>query len=266
VRGDQLTSHRVHVDPDRAQHGRLVHASTWRLTRKPDAGPVGHGACRRRGIVPRVTSEASPAGLLAEVLTDAVGGRFPLADGRVVVAPPWQDGVEAVVVFTGHAVIATTLPLDAVLAAGADGFGGATLPPLLTLMTGEGGEVECLDVLLGARGTGGGRLPPSPSAETHPRAMHARHWRTNVRVHGDDRGLLLLVDGIAGLPQISYEVPLRLRGRGNGRSLLADGLALVDRGEAVLTARRPRQRALSCRDCPAARARTYDPGRRRRFK
>jgi hypothetical protein len=85
-------------------------------------------------------------------------------------------------------------------------------------------------------------------------------------VHGDDRGLLLLVDGIAGLPQISYEVPLRLRGRGNGRSLLADGLALVDRGEAVLTARRPRQRALSCRDCPAARARTYDPGRRRRFK
>jgi hypothetical protein len=196
--------------------------------------------------VPGVT--ASPTGLLAAVLTDAVGGRFPPADGTVVVASPWQEGVEAVVAFTGHAVVATTLPLDAVLAAGADGFGGATLPPLLTLMTGEngeggeggeGGEVECLDVLLGARGTGGGRLPRIPAAEPHPRAVHARHWRTNVRVHGDDRGLLVLADGVAGLPQISYEVPLPLRGRGYGRSLLADGLALVDRDEPVLTAVAP---------------------------
>ena len=186
-----------------------------------------------------MTADDSPTASLAGWLLGAVGGRFPLADGRVVVAPPWQDGVEAVVVFTGHAVIATTLPLDAVLAAGADGFGGATLPPLLRLMTGQDGDVECLDVLLGARGTGGGRLPQVPAAGTHPRAMHARHWRTNIRVHGDDRGLLVLADGVAGLPQISYEVPLHLRGRGNGRSLLADGLALVDRNEPVLTAVAP---------------------------
>jgi hypothetical protein len=173
------------------------------------------------------------------VLTDAVGGRFPAADGSVVVVPPWQDGVEAVVVLTGHAVIATTLPLDAVLAAGADGFGGATLPPLLTLMAGDGGEVECLDVLLGARGTGGRRLPRSPALEDHPRARHARHWRANVRVHGDDRGLLVLADGVAGLPQLSYEVPPDRRGSGNGRALLTDGLSLLPRDAPVLTAVAP---------------------------
>jgi hypothetical protein len=186
-----------------------------------------------------MTSEAWRTGPLAAMLTDAVGDRFPVADGTVSVVPALQDGVEAVVAFTGHAVIATTLALDAVLAAGADGFGGATLPTLLTLMSGDGGEVECLDVLLGARGTGGGRLPRCPSADTHPRAMHARHWRSNVRVHGDDRGLLVLADGVAGLKQISYQVPPHARGRGLGRSLLADGLALVDRDEPVLTAVAP---------------------------
>jgi hypothetical protein len=176
---------------------------------------------------------------LAEVLTGAVDGRFPAADGSVVVVPPWQDGVEAVVSFTGHAVVATTLPLEAVLAAGADAFGGATLPKLLTLMAGEDGEVECLDVLLGAHGTGGGHLTRSVALEDHPRAAHARHWRTNVRAYGDDHGLLVVADGVAGLPQLSYEVPPHHRDRGNGRTLLRTGLSLIPRGSPVLTAAAP---------------------------
>jgi hypothetical protein len=207
-------------------------------------------------------------GRLAEVLADAVDGRFPAADGGVAVVPPWQDGVEAVISFTGHVLIATTLPLAALLDAGADAFGGATLPTLLTRMAGEDGEVECLDVLLGARGTGGGHLPRAPQLDGHPRAVHARHWRTNVRAYGDDRGLLVVAAGVAGLPQLSYEVPPGDRNRGNGRALLSAGLSLIPEGSPVLTAAAPGNAAslraiLATGFTPLGSVQLVHPGRRR---
>ncbi len=176
---------------------------------------------------------------LGALIRRAADGVFPPVDGLVDVVPPYRAGVEAVVSFTGHALVATALPLEALVAAGADGFGGATSPPVVALLAATDGLVGVLDALLVAPGTGGGRLPERPDLADHLRAQHARLWRSDVRVFGDERGLVTFARGIGGLPELSFEVPPEQRGRGSGRALLHEGRALVPAGEPVLAAVAP---------------------------
>jgi GNAT superfamily N-acetyltransferase len=152
---------------------------------------------------------------------------------------PYLDGVEAVVAFTGHAVVATRVPLGALVSAGADGFAGATSIPVMTLLAGEGGTVDVLDALLVAVGTGGGLLPARPDLQDHPRVAYARRWRRDVRAFGDERGLVTLSGGLGGLLELSFEVDADRRGAGLGRGLLRDALALAPPGEPVLAAVAP---------------------------
>jgi GNAT superfamily N-acetyltransferase len=176
---------------------------------------------------------------IGQALQAAIEGGFPPSDGAVDVVEPYLAGVEAVVAFTGHAVVATELPGDRVLAAGADGYGGATSPAVAQLLAGPDGEIDTLDVLLVARGTGRTGLPEVSGAGGHPRVRHARHWRTDVSVHGDERGLVTIGRGVGWLPELSFEVHPDRRGAGAGRSLLADALGLVPEGEPVLAAAAP---------------------------
>ena len=176
---------------------------------------------------------------LARIVRDAAAGRFPPVDGLVEVVPPYLEGVEAVVAFTGHAVVATRMPLAALVAAGADGFAGATSIPVMTLLAGEGGAVDVLDALLVARGTGGGTLADRRDLEGHPRVGYARAWRRDVRVFADERGLVTLSRGLGGLLELSFEVDAGRRGAGLGRSLLREALALAPLGEPVLAAVAP---------------------------
>lgn len=176
---------------------------------------------------------------IGQVLRAAAEGSFPPSDGAVDVVDPYLDGVEAVVALTGHALVATRLPLDELRAVGADGLGGATLPAVAVLLAGPGGEIDTLDVLLVARGTGRTGLPERPDADEHPRVRHARRWRAGVSVHGDGRGLVTVSRGVGGLPELSFEVEPELRGGGLGRSLLTDALGLVPEGEPVLAAAAP---------------------------
>jgi hypothetical protein len=104
--------------------------------------------------------------------------------------------------------------------------------------TGTGtGEVGCLDAVLVGRGRGGTcRLVERPDLEDHPRVLHARSWRDDVRVlgrrPGEGRGgLVTLARGIAGLPELSIAVDTV--GRGHGAELLADALALPRYGDPV---------------------------------
>jgi GNAT superfamily N-acetyltransferase len=202
-------------------------------TRPPS--PRDHGIQRDHGIE---RDHGAPESLGA-ILRAAADGRFPPVDGLVDVVPPYLDGVEAVVSFTGHAVIATTLPLQTLLDAGADGFAGATSIPVMTRLLGEGGTADVLDALLVARGTGGGTLPPRPDLEGHPRAGYARAWRREVRVFADDRGLVTLSRGLGGLLEVSFEVDAASRGAGLGRQMLGEALALAPAGEPVLAAVAP---------------------------
>jgi hypothetical protein len=170
---------------------------------------------------------------LLPVLLAAAAGEFPPADGAVVVLPPLPGGLAAVVSLTGRAYVAA----DGV-PAGLDGFGGALRPEVLLRLAGPGGEVGTLDVTLAATGVGGGSLPVRADLDGHPRVRHARALRREVRVHGDERGLVTLANGLAGRRELSVE----LAGpgdRGVGRGLIANALGLVPAGEPVFAAVAP---------------------------
>jgi hypothetical protein len=174
--------------------------------------------------------------LLASFL-DAAAGRFPAVDGGVSVVAPLPRGFEAVVGFTGHAVLATALDATRVQARGANGFGGALAPAFLSWLAGPSGTLGTLDATLVARGRGGGRLPQRFDLDTHPRVALARRLRSDVEVYADERGVLTLSHGLAGRRELSIQA--NVEGQGHGRSLLEEGLALVSRGEPVFAAIAP---------------------------
>lgn len=182
----------------------------------------------------------SPHPLLGRLL-DAAEGRFPPADGAVTVLPALPGGLECSVAFTGHAVVATALPVPKVRAHGPDGFGGSLSPDFLRALAGPGGWIGVVDATLVGRGAGGpARLLPLTGADEHPRVRFARQLRSDVKVFGDTRGLVTLAAGLAGRPEISVELHRPEDGdRGRGRSLLGDALTLVPEGEPVFAAVAP---------------------------
>lgn len=184
-------------------------------------------------------SDAHP---LLRWFLDAADGRFPPVDGAVTLLPALPRGLEASVGFTGHAVVATALPAGRVRSAGPDGYGAALDPAFLALLAGQGGQVGCLDLTLVARGSGGpARLPVLTGLGDHPRVRFARGLRSQVRVHGDQRGLVTLARGLAGRLEVGVELldPDGRGGRGDGRSLLRDALTLLPTGEPVFAAVAP---------------------------
>ena len=172
---------------------------------------------------------------LLRYFLDAADGRFPAADGSVSTVPALAGGRECAVAFTGHSVVATALSPAQVAAEKPDGFGGAMAPDFLRYLAGPTGDVGDLDVTLAGRGTGGAAaLPPVTDAEDHPRVAFALARRSNVRVYGDERGLVTLAEGIAGRLEMSIELhPQTAHGRGNVRSLIRSALSLVPRDEVV---------------------------------
>lgn len=212
----------------------------------------------------------TPHPLLA-VLLDAAAGRFPPVDGAVDVLPPLAGGLECATAFTGHAVVSTALPATDVLASDGlprapDGYGGAMAPDFLRRLAGPRGGIGELDLILVATGTGPADAAPAsgrthgapavlegdhsgPRADTviprrtdlegHDRVRRARALRQDVRVYGDQRGLVTLGRGPAGRRELSIEVPGGAQGRGRGRSLLMDALSLVPAGEPVFAAVTP---------------------------
>jgi hypothetical protein len=173
---------------------------------------------------------------LLQCLLDAWQGRPPPVDGAVTVVPP-AGRVEASVAFTGHAVVATSMPADAVRDREPDGFGGAHAPEFLVWLA-RGGSIGVLDLVLVTSGTGrGSSLAPRADLAGHPRVAHAVRLRDDVQVWGDERGLITLGSGLAGRRELSVEAAVP--GAGHGRELIAEGLGLVPEGEPVFAAVSP---------------------------
>jgi hypothetical protein len=187
-----------------------------------------------------VSGAAHP--LLGRLLA-AARGSFPPVDGGVTVVPALDGGLEAVVAFTGHAVIATALSLEDLMKAGADGYGGATSPDVQRAIAGPDGWIDVHDVTLVASGLGDdGSRPLLASRDDlmeHPRVAHARRIRSDVRVHGDDRGLVTLARGLAGRTELSLELTPERQGVGKGAGLLTEALRLVPAGSPVFAAVAP---------------------------
>jgi GNAT superfamily N-acetyltransferase len=186
---------------------------------------------------------------LAGLITAAAAGRFPDADGGWTRVPPWRPGLEAVIAFTGHAVfaVAPDIPSDRLASLGADGFGGAHDPRLITALAGPDGWIDSLDIVMAARGTGHRGMPPTlvsrPDLAGHPRAALAAGLRARSLILGyQDHGRSALVTvsaGIAGLTELSFELEPGHRGQGGGAALIRDALTAVPAGELALAAVAP---------------------------
>jgi hypothetical protein len=205
---------------------------------------------------------------LLGLLLAAADGSFPPVDGAVTVTEPLDGGLECSFAFTGHAIVATRHPADEVKARGADGFGGSHGPDFLRWLAGPDGWIGVIDATLVARGRGSGTadggsaggstaggglaggswagggladtvLPRRPDLSEHPRAQLALSLRSDVAIHGDDRGIVTVSRGLAGRREVSVEAAPDGQGRGWGRSLLVDALHLVPAGEPVFAAVSP---------------------------
>jgi hypothetical protein len=180
--------------------------------------------------------------VLLRYFLDAVDGRFPEVDGGVTVVPPLAGGLECAIAFTGHAVIATALSPAEVHEQKPDGFGGSMAPDFLRFLAGPDGWIGVIDATLFSRGAGGPpRLPELTGVDEHPRVRYARDVRTGLRIHGDERGLIVVSAGLAGRTELSIELtdPDHTGGQGHGRGLIADALTLVPAGEPVFAAVSP---------------------------
>jgi GNAT superfamily N-acetyltransferase len=185
---------------------------------------------------------------LAELIVDAVAGRFVAADGGWHRVPPWRRGLEAVVGLTGHAVLALASDIanERLVGLGVDGFGGAHDPRLISALAGPRGWIDSLDALLVGRGTaddGPHRLVERPDLALHPRVQFAARIRDEPRVLGypdADRSAVVIVGrGVAGLTELSFELEPDRRGVGGGSALVSAALATVESGELVVAAVAP---------------------------
>jgi hypothetical protein len=150
------------------------------------------------------------------------------------VLPPDDDGTCAVVELTGHSYALTEHALVDLRALGADGFGGSTHPDVLRWLAGPDGWIGSIDVVLVATARPGDRLADRSDLEHHPRVARARAHRRDVRVFGDDRGVVTLGRGLVGRLELSVELyDVTSRSAGAGRALVCAGLAMASHGALV---------------------------------
>ncbi len=171
---------------------------------------------------------------LTAVLWHATQGRFPPVDGIVEVLPPTIDGGCAVVAFTGHAYVVTDRRSDDALFTHVDGFGGATDPRFLVALAGRTRTIGSLDIVaVRPADSTTTALPERFDHDDHPRVVRARQHRRDVRVFGDDRGIVVIGRGLVGRTEISVELTGAEPGRQVGRALISAALANVPSGEMV---------------------------------
>lgn len=153
--------------------------------------------------------------------------------------PPLVGGHEAIVCFTGHAVIATRLTLDELGEPPPDGYGSA-LHPRIQLLMANGGVVGVNDVTLVSPGIGGrSELTTTEQWNDHPRVAHARALRSDVVVYGDDTGFITIGDGLAGRKEMSIDVIEGLHDSGAGRRLIHGARQMTPPGSHLFAAVSP---------------------------
>jgi GNAT superfamily N-acetyltransferase len=176
---------------------------------------------------------------LYDVLTAAVRGRPPAADGSVEVLP--QAGLAAAVVaFSAHFYVCADV--DAAWVADALPPGDFSAPHGARFLTALADRLQsgigALDVVL-AREDSAPQAPDSELAldeiavRDHPRVQRALRYREEVRVWRtpDGSGHVLLGRGLAGRWEVAFEVEPAARCRGLGRRLAEAARSLAPSSE-----------------------------------
>lgn len=186
----------------------------------------------------------SETGDLATLLADASAGQFPDPDGGWSRIPPWRDGVEAIVAFTGHAyfAVAEDIPAARIDELGADGLGGAHAPSVIQAIAGPQAWIDSLDVVLVVRtadAAAPSRLVERPDLADHPRARLAARIRDEVQVLGypqpENTSLVTVSRGLGGLPELGVQT----NGSTDGAAMLREAMAAIPSYQLVVAAVAP---------------------------
>jgi GNAT superfamily N-acetyltransferase len=175
---------------------------------------------------------------LYDVLTDAVRGRPPAADGTVEVLP--QAGLAAAVVaFSAHFYVCADV--DAAWVADVLPAGDFSAPHGARFLTALADRLQsgigALDVVLaqesGPQATDGGLALEEIAVRDHPRVRRALRYREDVRVWRtpDGSGHVLIGRGLAGRWEVAFEVEPAARGHGLGRRIAEAARALAPPSE-----------------------------------
>jgi GNAT superfamily N-acetyltransferase len=174
-------------------------------------------------------------GVLLDLLHDAAAGRFPPMDNRTLTVPAPQGAAAAVLSFAAHHVVAADVPapeVDARLEP--RDFNGPLGIGFLAWLAERTGTVPgSVDVVLARTEPATGPPLPDLHAEDHARVRRARAHRDDVRVLGDERGVVVLGRGLAGRQELSMEVHESARARSAARALIVAALATARPAEPV---------------------------------
>lgn len=205
---------------------------------------------------------------LTGLFEELARGEFPPIDGVVEVVAPSDDlGLEAILEFTGHAVVVTGLEPARIHDQGYDAFGGIVSPAFQLWLAGPDGEIGCHDAVLLRHGTGRATLPVRTDLDRHPRVQAARKRRTGVTVYGDDRGLVTVGRGLGNRWEVSVELLEKTPGgSGVGRELIMEAVGHVPESQAVFASVAPGNVAslrafLACGFVPVGAEIIIHPGR-----
>lgn len=163
---------------------------------------------------------------LAVALECAGRGDFPNADGAIEVLPPPPGRAMAVVAFTAHYMVASSVAEDWIR---------AQLPPddLLAPMsprflTALGAKLDRhddgIDLVLAARGLQGRTTLRETTGESHPRVTRADSHRDQVRVFTDPTraATIILGRGLANRTEVAIEIDPKRRNQGIARQALTE--------------------------------------------
>lgn len=151
---------------------------------------------------------------LARLLRDIAAGRFRDTDGGWTRVSPWAPHLQAIVTFTGHAILAVSydVPDIGLAKLGVDGVGGAHHPSVVTALAGANGWIDQLQILLLGIGTGCDghqSLVSRSDLAKRPFVDHVLRTCQNLQVMGSrdhlDRDVVVLSRGVAGLRQVSVD-------------------------------------------------------------
>lgn len=179
---------------------------------------------------------------IAEALREAAAGRFPPQDGTIEVLPAVEGLAAAVVGFSAHNFIATSLePADVLSQLPSADPGASMNPGFLTWLAGRvGAYAHEPDVVLAAARQeavdGELKLVRRDDLTKHPRVHLAAVLRSDVAVYTDPegQGLLTLATSPLGLPDVSIEVEPGSRYMGLGRKLVLAARSLIELGEVLI--------------------------------
>ncbi len=168
--------------------------------------------------------------LLTTLLARAARGEFPEPDGSIDIVPSPPGRADAVVAFTAHAVIATSVGPDEVRAHIPTTDLGAPMDPRFLSWLADRLRVDpgVLDVVLAlwpnpAAGGDGLVIEQRADLVAHSRVARAFAHRTDVRVYADRerRGVGIIGRGLAGRWEISVEIDEPGHVAGLGTALIA---------------------------------------------